>query len=378
MKLLTLFLLSLLSHSIIIFIQAKPDSQTYNAIFSFGDSFADTGNLVVIATPVLKDEVWISKLPYGETFFHYPTGRCSDGRLVLDFLAEEFSLPLVPAYLAHNGSFNQGANFAVAGATTLDFAFFVQNNLSNAIVFNNTSLSVQLGWFAELKPSLCNTSKGCDCEDYFSKSLFIVGEFGANDYAFMMFGGKSVDQMKEYVPMVIETISNATQGLINQGAKTIVIPGLWPDGCTPGNLALNIGRPKEDYDPKTGCLKDLNDLSMYHNSLLLNAVNKLKTKYPHVNLIYAEYYQPIMDFINMPKRFGFIDTPLRSCCGKGDNEYNINFTTVCAMPGIGSCENPTSYVNWDGVHLTEAAYHYIASGWLKGPYAHPPILSANK
>jgi phospholipase/lecithinase/hemolysin len=45
------------------------------------------------------------------------------------------------------------------------------------------------------------------------------------------------------------------------------------------------------------------------------------------------------------------------------------------MPGVGSCENPLEYVNWDGVHLTEAAHHLIAEGWLKGPYAEPPILS---
>ncbi|RWV88018.1 hypothetical protein GW17_00049935 [Ensete ventricosum] len=49
-------------------------SQRYNALFSFGDSMADTGN------------VRIAKLPYGMTFFGNATGRCSDGRLVIDFI----------------------------------------------------------------------------------------------------------------------------------------------------------------------------------------------------------------------------------------------------------------------------------------------------
>jgi hypothetical protein len=74
-------------------------------------------------------------------------------------IAEEFDLPFVPPYLAHNGSFEQGANFAVAGATALDFAFFVTNNLSNPLMFNS-SLNVQLGWFSKLKPSLCKCAKG--------------------------------------------------------------------------------------------------------------------------------------------------------------------------------------------------------------------------
>ncbi|XP_071726519.1 GDSL esterase/lipase At1g28580-like isoform X3 [Rutidosis leptorrhynchoides] len=59
----------------------------YKSIISFGDSLADTGNL--------KEELaWKPKAqqyhfflpPYGETFFHKPTGRCSNGRLIIDFI----------------------------------------------------------------------------------------------------------------------------------------------------------------------------------------------------------------------------------------------------------------------------------------------------
>ncbi|RWW80763.1 hypothetical protein BHE74_00010879 [Ensete ventricosum] len=49
-------------------------SQSYNAMFSFGDSLSDTGNVVVAG------------LPYGMSFFGRPTGRCSNGRLVIDFI----------------------------------------------------------------------------------------------------------------------------------------------------------------------------------------------------------------------------------------------------------------------------------------------------
>lgn len=53
------------------------------AIYSLGDSITDTGNLVKEAPPGMFET--IKHLPYGVTFGH-PTGRCSDGLLMIDFL----------------------------------------------------------------------------------------------------------------------------------------------------------------------------------------------------------------------------------------------------------------------------------------------------
>jgi hypothetical protein len=57
--------------------------QKFNAIFSFGDSMSDTGNLCVNGPPA---GLTLTQPPYGETFFGRATCRCSDGRLVVDFL----------------------------------------------------------------------------------------------------------------------------------------------------------------------------------------------------------------------------------------------------------------------------------------------------
>lgn len=59
----------------------------FPAIFNFGDSNSDTGGLSAAfgqAPP-----------PHGETFFHAPAGRYSDGRLVIDFIVMEPILPLL-------------------------------------------------------------------------------------------------------------------------------------------------------------------------------------------------------------------------------------------------------------------------------------------
>jgi len=56
---------------------------SYSSIFSFGDSIADTGNLYLSSQPP-SDHCFFP--PYGETYFHRPSGRCSDGRLIIDFI----------------------------------------------------------------------------------------------------------------------------------------------------------------------------------------------------------------------------------------------------------------------------------------------------
>jgi hypothetical protein len=64
----------------------------YTSIFSFGDSYTDTGNLVILYGGPATPGVWIAKPPYGMTFFAHPTGRASDGRLAIDFIGKHCCL----------------------------------------------------------------------------------------------------------------------------------------------------------------------------------------------------------------------------------------------------------------------------------------------
>lgn len=68
-----------------------PKKKLVASLFIFGDSILDAGNNNYINTTTLDQaNFW----PYGETFFKYPTGRFSDGRLVSDFMGEVLILQI--------------------------------------------------------------------------------------------------------------------------------------------------------------------------------------------------------------------------------------------------------------------------------------------
>lgn len=329
----------------------------YDSIFCLGASLADTGNgnFVSAASKVPNPS---AHPPYGETFFRHPTGRRCNGRLIIDFVAEEFGLPFLPPSLSHNANFSHGANFAVLGSTALDVSFFSFGD--GPVQIPNTSSGVQLRWFEALKPKLCSPAQVCP-PGFFAKSLFFMGEFGLNDYnnALMEL---TPAQARSIVPDVVSAIANATEGLIKQGATNVVVPGVPPLGCFPPVLQQFASDDLTDYEPGTGCIKEMNELATYHNTLVQETVQNVRRNHPDVMVVYADFFTPVIEMVESPRKFGFTDDVLSCCCG-GGGRYNFNASAGCGMPGATVCENPDAYLFWDD-HFTEAANRNIAKAWL--------------
>ena len=168
----------------------------FKKIYAFGDSYTDTGNTASGTGP--NGFVHVSNLPYGRTFFHHPTNRYSDGRLVIDFVTESLSLPYLPPYLNKNANTSFGVNYAVAGSTAIRHAFFVKHNLTFDIT--PQSLQTQLYWFNKtLQEHKCRSeiSTPEECAAVFRDSLVWVGEIGANDYAYTVGSTVSRDTIKK-------------------------------------------------------------------------------------------------------------------------------------------------------------------------------------
>lgn len=83
--------------------------------------------------------------------------------------AEAFDLPLMPPSANKGTNFSQGANFAVMGATALDLKYFKDNNVWSIPPFN-TSMSVQLQWFDEVKQTVCSSPQGKAVRPFSSSS----------------------------------------------------------------------------------------------------------------------------------------------------------------------------------------------------------------
>lgn len=82
------------------------------------------------------------------------------------------------------------------------------------------------------------------------------------------------------------------------------MPGALPCGCAAPVLAMYPSDNLSDYDSRTGCLKELNELAVYHNSLLQEDLKRVQRRYPSVRVVYADFYSPVMEMVESPAKFG--------------------------------------------------------------------------
>ncbi|KAL5998443.1 hypothetical protein ACLOJK_009383 [Asimina triloba] len=296
----------------LIFSSADAVLGRYASVFSFGDSLIDTGNRFYI-----DDADPMGRFPYGMSFFHHPTGRSSDGRVVVDFIAEALGIPFLPPYLASHSDSQQlrhGANFAVAGATALPADFFMEREIEGVLA--NVSLGNQIAWFLDHLPSLCTSPSVCG--NPWRETLFLVGEIGVNDYCIPFDSGLKLEEIRTFVPQVVSTVALAVDvsaketeipsycllTLIKHGATSLVVPGVMPLGCYADTLTISESSNKEDYEPQTGCLKNWNELCQYHNRLLNIELSRLRDMHPHATIAYADYYNAVLQVFPSPQQFG--------------------------------------------------------------------------
>jgi lysophospholipase L1-like esterase len=48
---------------------------------------------------------------------------------------------------------------------------------------------------------------------------------------------------------------------------------------------------------------------------------------------------------------------------------------MCGVEGTTACTDPSAYVSWDGIHMTQAAYKAMSRLIYHGRYLQPQILN---
>lgn len=361
---------------------ASNPSGPFQNIYAFGDSYTDTGNTNSSTPPAFFKHV--SNLPYGQTFFHRPTNRFSDGRLVIDFVAQALSLPFLQPYRNSNAATDDkshGVNFAVAGCTAIYHKFFVKNLL----ILNKTpeSLNTQLGWFNKVleskgckKGSSSTATISSECRAVFDNALIWVGEIGINDYIYAL---PSLVSRKTIQDLAIATETSFLKELLSKGAKYIVVQGLPPIGC----LTVALYLIPHDRD-ELGCVGSLNKQSYNHNAVLRNKLTQFQKQFPESVIVYADYWNSYVSVLRSPawkKRnnsnanntYGSIKEVFKTCCGFGGGPYNFDLLHTCGSTFSTSYPNPSEFINWDGIHLTEAMHEVLANSFINGPFCYPPF-----
>ncbi|KAJ4848633.1 hypothetical protein Tsubulata_036281, partial [Turnera subulata] len=308
----------------------------FPAAFNFGDSNSDTGNFIAAGLDRLNP-------PYGQIYFHQPSGRFCDGRLIIDFLSKSPSImrPFVPkmdamdlphlnAYLdaINKPSFRTGCNFAVAASKILP---------PTATSISPFSFGVQVNQFLRFKSLVLQV---------------VAKEFEAG-----------------------------LKKLYDEGAMNFWIHNTGPLGCLTENVA-KFGTDSSKLD-EHGCVRGHNEAAKLFNLQLHVLTKKLKSQLSDSNITYVDIYTIKSNLIANYSLYGF-EQSIMACCGYGGPPLNYDTRVSCGKTSVLNgtvtalgCSDSTKYVNWDGIHYTEAANHYVASQILSGKHSDPPFGRLN-
>ncbi|KAL1211693.1 GDSL esterase/lipase [Cardamine amara subsp. amara] len=365
-NLLTLLLFVTISHTLPSLAVSFPISPNFPAVFNFGDSNSDTGELSSGLGFLLQPT-------YGQTYFKPPSsGRFCNGRLIVDFLMEAIGRPYLRPYLdsISRQTYRRGCNFAAGGSTIQKanassispFGFGVQ--VSQFITFKSKALQL-IQQDEELERYLPS-------ENYFEDGLYMF-DIGQNDIA-GAFYTKTLDQVLGLIPTVLDIFQDGLKRLYVGGARNFWIHNTGPLGCLPQAVSL-FGTDKSKLD-EFGCVIDHNQAAKLFNLQLYGIFKKLPQQYPNSSFTYIDIFSIKSDLILNHSKYGF-DHSIMVCCGTGGPPLNYDDKVNCGSTARSNgtiktakaCNDSSKYVSWDGIHYTEAANRFVALHILTGEYS---------
>ncbi|KAJ0964912.1 hypothetical protein J5N97_026050 [Dioscorea zingiberensis] len=236
-----------------------PSSPLAPALFVIGDSTVDCGTNNYLGTIARAD-----RPPYGRDFdTHRPTGRFSNGRVIIDFLAERLGLPFVPPYLGRTGRIEDmihGLNYASA---------------ASGILFSSGS---------DLGQHISLTQQIQQLMDTFQQLEMDLGVPTAADFisSFCLSPVMSVNGLKK---------------LYDKNVRKVVLMGIAPIGCTPHYLM--------HYGSENGeCVDEVNNVVIEFNYAMRYMVDELNRELSETRIIFCDAFNGSMEILANRNLYG--------------------------------------------------------------------------
>lgn len=324
------------------------------AMFIFGDSLADAGTNNFIGNTTSKANF----PPYGETFFHHPTGRFTNGRTAFDFIASKLRLPFPPPYLKPRSNFSRGINFASGGSGLLD---------STGNYLNIIPLSFQIRQFGNYSSRVGKRLGGDSyAKEYLSQSLYTITS-GGNDIGLNYLANTTFQKStsaQDFVKLLLSKYNEHLLKLYSKGARNFIVINIPVLGCTPNSRLAGV----KAYNG--GCVETANQLAVAFNDGLRLLVNELNKKLDGATILLVNAYDFLLNLIQHGESYGFKNTT-SACCGAGP----LNTAVSCGREipkrqreeyKAFLCKRPEKYVFWDGTHPTQKVYRIVSRNIWKG------------
>lgn len=314
--------------------QTTPQKQ-FPAFFIFGDSVVDVGNNNYISS-VAK----ATQPPFGIDFPLGPTGRFTNGKTVLDVIADLIFLPYPPPYLAPSTSGQailKGVNYASGAGGILQSSGF--NFIGRA------DFDTQIDWFGNTVQQLQGLLGASAAQDLLAKSLFAT-VFGSNDYVnnyLLRYSPiNKVYTPTQFQDVVLQKTASQLTQLYKLGARNVAVAGLGPLGCIPSQLVRQKSVNGE-------CSDYVNKICADYNLGLIQVLQRLNSQLPGAKFLYADNYYPTLEYRTNPSQYGF-QFGNEACCGRGKYKGQL----LC-LPFVKPCPDRYIYIFWDAFHPTEHA-----------------------
>ncbi|KAJ7943285.1 GDSL esterase/lipase [Quillaja saponaria] len=264
-----------------------------SALYVFGDSLVDSGNNNYLPTKARANFP-----PFGIDFGGNATGRFTNGKTVVDFIAEYLDLPFSPPYM---GLTDDKRSITITGINYASGACGIFNETSkneSCLAFYDQVELFQKTVDYDLRKKYNQT----ELNYHLSQSLFFVS-MGANDYTQNL--KKAIRNPDAFAWNLLQEFSTHLQKLYQLGARMFLVNNIPPTGCLP-TFAYRTR-------PQGYCNKTINRLIASYNRKLPVILLNLQFHLPNSTFLHSNYFKFFLQLRRSARNYGIRDI-WRPCC----------------------------------------------------------------